>query len=201
MLLECGVESFQEDQQVHGVHKEVEHAVALGMHHGEALGTHQFLALLTEDRGPDVLALVALRDHVDLRCCVPPAMAIDVALPEALHAIVVEAIVASKCRGVILALLTTLLRLNDLTIGDVHEHRLVLQAVASAVHVLEALEAEVVLTVCTEDLWLLDRTRRAEAAASRLQEVVILARTVGDLVQGIGARSAEGHQALVALHG
>mmetsp|Transcript_123672 Transcript_123672/g.385087 ORF Transcript_123672/g.385087 Transcript_123672/m.385087 type:complete len:219 (+) Transcript_123672:993-1649(+) len=170
------------------------------MHHGEAFSAHQLLALLAEDRSTNALALVALGDDVDLRRGVPPPVAVHVALPEALDTIVVEAIVARKRSGVVLALLTPLLWLYDFAVRHIHQHGLVLEAVAFAVHRLEALETEVVFAVRAEDLRLLHGARGAEAAASRGEEGVVLARAEGNLVEGIGACSAEGHQALITLH-
>ena len=74
-----------------------------------------------------------------------PPVAVEVALPEALHAVVVEAVVAGEGRRPVLALLAPFLRLDDVAVADGDQHRLVLQPIAPPVHVLEALEAEVVL--------------------------------------------------------
>jgi len=67
------------------------------------------------------------------------------------------------------------------------------------VHVLEALEAEVVLAISTEDLWTLHSTRGAKAAASCGEGGVGLARALASFVQGIEAGLTEGHEALIAL--
>mmetsp|Transcript_94955 Transcript_94955/g.245241 ORF Transcript_94955/g.245241 Transcript_94955/m.245241 type:complete len:338 (+) Transcript_94955:839-1852(+) len=177
----------------------MQHPVALVVHHREALRAHQLLRLLAEDRGANVQALVAQGRHADLRGRVLPAVPIEVALPEALNAEVVQAVVAREGGRVVLALLAPLLRLDDVAIGHVHEHRLGRLLVALALDVVEALEAEVVIVLGTEELRLLDGAVRAQAAAGGLDERVVFPRPQGALMEGVGAGLAEGHQALVAL--
>mmetsp|Transcript_106025 Transcript_106025/g.265531 ORF Transcript_106025/g.265531 Transcript_106025/m.265531 type:complete len:213 (+) Transcript_106025:652-1290(+) len=156
VLLECGVQSFQQDQQVHGIHEKVQHAIALVVHHGEALSAHQLLCLLAEDRGPNVGALIAQGCHAHLGGSVVPAVSVEVAFPKALDTEIVQTIIASKGCRIVLALLAFLLWLDDVSIGDVDEHRLVTCTLAAAVHVLEALEAKVVRAIGAEHLRLLD---------------------------------------------
>jgi hypothetical protein len=79
-------------------------------------------------------------------------MAIDVTLPEAFDAVVVEAVIASEGSWIILALFTFLLRLYDVTVGHVHQHGFVLLSISFAMHVLEALETEIVFTIGTINL-------------------------------------------------
>jgi len=108
--------------------------------------------LLAKHCGTYILALVALRHYVYLRRSVRPAMAIDVTLPEAFDAEVVEAVITSEGSWIIFALVTTLLRLYDVTIGHVHQHGFVLLSETFAMHVLETFEAEIVFAVGAIDL-------------------------------------------------
>jgi hypothetical protein len=199
VFLDCGIQALKQNQEVHGIHEEVQHAIALRMDEGEALRAHQFLRLLAKDSGSNVSTLVAHGYHIDLRRCVVPPIAIEVTLPEALHAKVVEAIVAREGCWVVTALFASLLRLDDVPIGDIHEHRLVLQTVTSAVHVLEALEAEVIFAICTENLRSFHSARGAKTAASRRERGVVLARPLTLFVQCVETRLAERHKALVAF--
>mmetsp|Transcript_9105 Transcript_9105/g.16684 ORF Transcript_9105/g.16684 Transcript_9105/m.16684 type:complete len:212 (+) Transcript_9105:964-1599(+) len=179
----------------------MQHSIPLGMEHREAFRAHQLLSLFRKYCCPDILALVAHGNHGHLGCCVLPSMAIEVAFPKALNAVIVQAIVTCKGSRAIFAFLTPLLGLNHITVRHAHKHGLVLQSVSTSVHVFETLEAEVVLAVGTEDLWLLHRASRAQAPTCCGQEGVVLPRTQCILVQGICTRLAEGHKALVALQG
>lgn len=126
------------------------------MDHGKALCTHHLLALLTKDCGTNLGTLVAQRRHANLRSSVLTPVPIEVTFPKALNAVVVQTIVAGKGGGIVPTLFTFFLRLDYLTIGNIDKHRLMLETVAPAVHVLEALEAEVIFTIGTEDLRLFD---------------------------------------------
>lgn len=152
MLLEGGVQPFEQNQEVHGVHEQVQHAITLRMYRCKTLRAHELLALLAEDCGTNVLALITLRHYVYLRRSVRPPMAIDVTLPEAFDAKVVEAIITSERSWIILTLFTSLLRLYDVAVGHVHQHGFVLLSISFTMHELEALEAEVILAVGTIDL-------------------------------------------------
>jgi len=66
MLLDGGVETFKKDQEIHGIHEEVQHAIALGVDKSEALCAHQLLSLLVETSSPNVRALVAHWNDIDL---------------------------------------------------------------------------------------------------------------------------------------
>lgn len=97
------------------------------MYHRETFRAHQLLTLLAEDCGSDILALITHRIDVHLRCCVLSPVAIEMTLPEALHAEIVEAIITSKGRHIVptflafvrapLAHLVTFLRLYYLAVG------------------------------------------------------------------------------------
>mmetsp|Transcript_86765 Transcript_86765/g.190458 ORF Transcript_86765/g.190458 Transcript_86765/m.190458 type:complete len:267 (-) Transcript_86765:336-1136(-) len=122
-------------------------------------------------------------------------------LPEALDAEIVQTVVTRKGCRIVLALLALLLRLDDITIGNVDEHGLVAGSLASSVHVFKTLEAEVVRAIGAEDLWLLHSARGTETSTSCGQKRVILPRPLGILVESICTSLAEGHHALVALQG
>jgi hypothetical protein len=130
---------------------------------------------------------------------VVPPVAIEVALPEAFNTKVVQAIVACKRRWIVATLFTSLLRLNDVPIGNIHQHGLVLETIAAAVHVLKALEAEVVFAIGTEDLRTLHSTCGAKAATCCREGGVALARALASFVQSVETCLAEGHETLIAL--
>jgi hypothetical protein len=130
-----------------------------------------------------------------------PPVAIEVALPEALHAEVVETIVAGEGCWIVAAFFASLLRLDDVPIRDVYEHGLVLESVTSSVHVLETFEAEVIFAIGAVNLWALHRARGAKAAASCGEGGVGFARSLAAFMQGIEAGLTEGHEALIALQG
>jgi len=114
-------------------------------------------------------------------------------LPEALHAKVVQAIIARKSSWIVPTLFTSLLRLNDVSIGNIHKHGLVLEAITATVHVLKALEAKVILTIGTENLWALDRTRGTQTATSCRERGMSFAWTLASFVQRIETGLAKGH--------
>jgi hypothetical protein len=128
-----------------------------------------------------------------------PSVTIEVTFPEALDAVIIQTIVARKGSRVVFTLLAAFLGLDDLSIGDLHQHGLVLQPSSPAVHVFEALEAEIVFAICTENLWLLADTGGAKTTNGCLQGGVILTQPNRVLVQRIETGLAERHQALVAL--
>jgi hypothetical protein len=156
----------------------MQHAVALGMHEGKALGAHQLLSLLTKNGGTDICTLIAHRHHIDLRCSVVPPITIEVTLPKALDAKVIQTIIASEGCWIITTLFTSLLRFNNVPIRHIDEHRLVLKAISTTVHVLEALETKVIFAVCAKDLWTFHRTCRAKTTASCRECCVVLARAL-----------------------
>jgi hypothetical protein len=106
------------------------------------------------------------------------SVAIEVTLPEALDTEIVQAIIASERRGIVTTLFTSLLRLYDVPVGNIHQHRFVLQTIATPMHVLETLEAEVVFAIGAKHLWTLDGTRRAKAATCSRERGVVFSRTL-----------------------
>lgn len=94
----------------------MKHTVAFCVDHREAVSAHQFLALLAENGGADRRALITQRSHADLGCRVLPTMTIEMALPETLNTIIIQAIIAGKRCWIVLALLASLLRLDDLAV-------------------------------------------------------------------------------------
>lgn len=129
-----------------------------------------------------------------------PPVAVHMTLPEAFNTIVVQTIITCECGWVIFTLLAALLRLDDLTIRNVHKHGLVLKTVSLAMHIFEALKAEIVLAISTKHLGLLHSTCGAQASTRRLEKSVVLPWTQRGLVQSISASLAEGHQALIAFN-
>jgi hypothetical protein len=116
MLLESWVETFKQQKHIHCIHEEVKLPVALGMNKGKAFRAQQLLALLAIHSRTCLIALIAARVYCDLRHSVVSAMSIEVALPKARNTEIILAVVAMKCSSAILAFLTLLLRLDDLSI-------------------------------------------------------------------------------------
>jgi len=94
----------------------MELSVALRMDEGEAFCTQKLLALLAENSGPRLVALITERVHCDLRNCMVSAVSIEVAFPKAWNTEVILAIITSESSSTIFTFFTLLLRLNDLPI-------------------------------------------------------------------------------------
>jgi hypothetical protein len=75
----------------------------------------------------------------------------------------------------------------------------VAKSVATPMHILKTLEAEVVLAIRAIDLRFLHSTARAHTSHCRLDCRVLLPRALAVRVEAVEARLAEGHQALVTL--
>jgi hypothetical protein len=129
--------------------------------------------------------------------------AVEVAFPEALYAIVVKAIVTCKSSHIVstlfaliripLAMPIPFLRFYDLSIGGGYQHRFVGKTITPSMHILEALKAEVIFTVCTEHLGFFDGTGGALAAVSSCDIGVVLAWPLCILVQRVPACLTKSH--------
>lgn len=177
----------------------MQHPVSLGMEHGETLRAEKLLGLLRENRSTHVLALVAHRHNANLRSRVLSSMTIKMALPETLNAVVIQAVVTGKGRWLVTAFFALLLRFDDVSVGNADKHGLMLQTIAATVHVLKALEAEVVFAVRAEDLRLLCGTGRTQTPAGCREKSVILSWPQCTFVKGVSTCLTERHQALIAL--
>jgi hypothetical protein len=134
---------------------------------------------------------------------------IEVALPEALHAVIVKAIIARKGSHIVSTFLAfiwvpltspvPLLRFDDLPVGRCYKHRFVRESVTSSMHIFEAFEAKVIFAIRTEYLWLFDGAGGARTAVSCRYVGVVFARPLCILMQTIPTRLAKSHEALIAL--
>jgi hypothetical protein len=126
-------------------------------------------------------------------------ISIEVALPEALDTEVIQAIITCKGCWIVATFFTSFLGLYDVAVGHVHKHRLVLQTLAAAMHILEAFEAKIIFAIRAKHLWTFRGACGAKTATSRGESCVSFPRSLTTFVQGVVASLAERHEALIAL--
>jgi hypothetical protein len=181
----------------------MKHTIAFRVHLCKAVGAHKFLALLAEYRGPHARALVAERRDANFRCSMLSSVAIEMTFPKALHAVIIQTVIACESCWIIFALFTSLLRLDNLSVRDLHEHGLVLQPSSTSMHIFEALETKIIFAVGTENLRFLANARGAKTTNCSLQFGMVGSQSNGVLrspfVQRIETGLTERHQTLVAF--
>jgi hypothetical protein len=177
----------------------MQHSISFRVHVSKALGTHQLLALLAKHCRPDGTTLIAHWNHIDFRSCVISPIPIEVALPKALDAEIVQAIIACKSCRVVATFFASLLGLYDIAIRNIHKHRFVCQAITSAMHILKAFEAKIIFTIGAKYLRAFRRACGAKTATSCCESGMVFSWSLTTFVQGVVTSLAERHEALIAL--